>query len=174
MCEVFVPTKFCFRGETELVEYVGANIVPFPWKVAKTRSSAGLGLLIIAPDGSSYCQWASCRENLEKLGTMAVDMMDTIEEFLATGIPGVKVNLGKGKMLAKTESTTSTKATIDRDWVVDPRLPDGWKVCIGCFELPIVFPDQVCVTDARTWRPIRIFLSEKDNKNFPGIAGVLR
>ena len=159
---------------------MGANIVPFPWKVAKTRSSAGLGLLIIAPDGSSYCQWASCRENLEKLGTMTVDMMDTIEQFLATGIPGVKVNLGKGKMVAKTESTMSTKATIDRDWVVDPRLPDGWKVCIGCFDLSTIFfgicayLDQVCVTDARTWRPIRIFLSEKDNKNFPGIAGVLR
>ena len=107
--------------------------MPFPWKVAKTRSSAGLGLLIIAPDGSSYCQWASCRENLEKSGTMTVDMMDTIEQFLATGIPGVKVNLGKGKMLAKTESSTSTKATIDRDWVVDTRLPEGWKVS---FELP--------------------------------------
>ena len=97
--------------------------MPFPWKVAKTRSSAGLGLLIIAPDGSSYCQWASCRENLEKSGSMTVDR-----------IPGVKVNLGKGKMLPKTESSTSTKATIDRDWVVDPRLPEGWKVS---FELPI-------------------------------------
>ena len=110
--------------------------MPFPWKVAKTRSSAGLGLLIIAPDGSSYCQWASCRENLEKSGTMTVDMMDTIEQFLATGIPGVKVNLGKGKMLAKTESSSSTKATIDREWVVDPRLPEGWKVG---FELPIEY-----------------------------------
>ena len=135
--EVFVPKIFYLRGETELLEYVGASIVPFPWKVAKTRSSGGLGLLIIAPDGSSYCQWASCRENLEKSGSMTVDMMDTIEEFLATGIPGVKVNLGKGKMLAKTESSVSTKATVDRDWVVDPRLPDGWKVCIGCFDLQL-------------------------------------
>ena len=67
---------------------------------------------------------------------MTVDMMDTIEQFLATGIPGVKVNLGKGKMLAKTESSSSTKATIDREWVVDPRLPEGWKVS---FELPIEY-----------------------------------
>ena len=37
-----------------------------------------------------------------------------------------------------------------------------------------IFFIQVCVTDSRTWRPIRIFLFEKDNRNFPGIAGVLR
>ena len=153
---------------------MGASIVPFPWKVAKTRSSAGPGQLIIAPDGSSYCQWASCRENLEKSGSMSVEMMDAIEQFLAMGIPGVKVNLGKGKMLAKAESSTSSaKATVDRDWVEDPRLPEGWKVSLTFFFRSLVL-HQVCVTDARTWRPVRIFLSEKDNRNFPGIAGVLR
>ena len=52
-------------------------------------------------------------------------MIDAIEEFLSTGIPGVKVNLGKGKVVAKTDST---KAAVGRDWVDDPRLPDGWKV----------------------------------------------
>ena len=55
---------------------------------------------------------------------MAVEMMDTIEQFHVK----VKVNLGKEKMLAKTESLTSTKASINRDWVVDPMLPEGWKV----------------------------------------------
>ena len=99
--------------------------------MAKIRSSAGLGQLIIAPDESSHCQWASCRENFEKLGSMAVvEMMDTIEQFQT----GVKVNLGKGKLLAKTESLTSTKASINRDWVVDPMLPECWKVS---FEMPI-------------------------------------
>ena len=109
---------------------MGANIVPFPWKVAKTRSSAGPGQLIIAPDGSSYCQWASCREKLDKSDSMAVEMMDTIEQFHVK----VKVNLGKEKMLAKTESLTSTKASINRDRVVDPMLPECWKVS---FEMPI-------------------------------------
>ena len=121
---------FCSRGETELVDYVGANILPFPWKIARTRSSAGLGLLIISPDGSTYCQWSSCRENLEKSNSMAVDMMDAIEEFLAKGLPGVKVSLGKGKVVAKSEFTSTTKTSVDRNWVADPLLPDGWKVAI--------------------------------------------
>ena len=38
---------------------------------------------------------------------MAVDMMDAIEEFLAKGLPGVKVSLGKGKVVAKSESSSS-------------------------------------------------------------------
>ena len=54
--------------------------------------------------------------------------MDAIEEFLAKGLPGVKVSLGKGKVVAKSES--STKASVDRNWVADPLLPDGWKVAI--------------------------------------------
>ena len=104
-------------------------------------------------------------------------MMDAIEEFLAKGLPGVKVSLGKGKVVAKSEFTSTTKASVDRNWVADPLLPDGWKVAIvfDDFDFYLVTPfAQVCLTDDRTWRPIRIFLSEKDNKNFPGIAGVLR
>ena len=61
---------------------------------------------------------------------MAVDMMDAIEEFLAKGLPGVKVSLGKGKVVAKSESSSTTKASVDRNWVADPLLPDGWKVAI--------------------------------------------
>merc|ERR1719509_393789 len=145
---------FLLRGQSEVVAWVAAPLLPAPWRVART-TAVSFGLLIISPDGTTFCQWASCKEFLEKAGEMDAEMVDKVGRFIS-GLTGGK---------AKTKSDTGGRSAggcrgSDKNWIEEAGLPEGWKVCIS-------------YDGHSASRPIRSFQAP-DGKFFPSVFGVLR
>ena len=145
---------FLLRGQSEVVEWVAAPLLPAPWRVART-TAVSFGLLIISPDGSTFCQWNTCKEFLEKTGEMDGQMVERVGRFI-TRLTGGKA---KAKSDVGGRSAGGSRAS-DKSWIVEPGLPEGWKVCIS---------DD----GHNASRPIRSFQAP-DGKFFPSVAGVLR
>merc|ERR1719509_375007 len=126
---------FLLRGQSEVVEWVAAPL-PAPWRLARTAT----GVLIVSPDGTTFCQWATCREFLEKAGELEAGVVNKMGEFIRS--------LAGGKA-ARSKSDTGAKSaggggkSSDKNWMEEPGLPEGWRVCISA--------------DGHNARPIRSF-----------------
>merc|ERR1719319_1477976 len=146
-----VLNTFLLRGQSEVVEWVAAPL-PAPWRLARTAT----GVLIVSPDGTTFCQWATCREFLEKAGELEAGVVNKMGEFIRS--------LAGGKA-ARSKSDTGAKSaggggkSSDKNWMEEPGLPEGWRVCISA--------------DGHNARPIRSFQAP-DGRFLPSVAAVLR
>ena len=154
--EVFLAGFHLNRLGTVLMDWRSSIDLPFPWKIGRTRSSlSSLGVLIITPDGSMFTQWASCRELHEKAGETSKEVLDRVENFLTTGVPGIKLKGLKSSIQrpdAASPKSSSNSSVVERVWLEDALMPPGWKTCPGYI---------------RTYK-------SPDGKFFQSIGGVLR
>ena len=56
---------------TEVVKWLRSPSLPFPWRLAETRSLSGVqGVLVLGPDGQLHTSWKTCREGIVREGGM--------------------------------------------------------------------------------------------------------
>ena len=149
--------------DSEIVNWLSSPSLPFPWKVARTRtpSHKGLGLLLLSPEGGAFTKWVTCREAQERAG-VEVKLLDTIEEFLANEGP---IRTQRDRVLkARTSESGVSTGSGGRlsEWEEDENLPPGWKTF-----------KSYGVKEGKGNSRCRTFLGP-NNKFFEGIVAVLK